>query len=172
MTKKMMKEALLELLERQPSEKITVTDVCREADVNRSTFYAYYEDIDGLFREIEDDILAQLPPPSELSVAGNYPKFLTDLTAFFDYVRRNERLFRIMIVQRDDNEFNRKMVETVIERYHLSRELPSKLQDRYAFLYCINGSVGVAKEWIASGFPISPREIAYLLFRMSAKAIS
>ena len=38
MTKKMMKDALLELLEKQPIEKITVTDICEKADVNRSTF--------------------------------------------------------------------------------------------------------------------------------------
>lgn len=41
MTKKMMKDALLEALEGQPLEKITVTDICERADVNRSTFYSY-----------------------------------------------------------------------------------------------------------------------------------
>ena len=44
MTKKLMKDAYLELLERSPSEKISVTDICKVADVNRSTFYLYYED--------------------------------------------------------------------------------------------------------------------------------
>lgn len=44
MTKKLIKDAYLELLESNPSEKISVTDVCKVADVNRSTFYMYYED--------------------------------------------------------------------------------------------------------------------------------
>ena len=44
MTKKLIKDAYLELLESSPSEKISVTDICKAADVNRSTFYMYYED--------------------------------------------------------------------------------------------------------------------------------
>lgn len=44
MTKKLIKDAYLELLESSPSEKISVTDICKVADVNRSTFYMYYED--------------------------------------------------------------------------------------------------------------------------------
>ena len=40
-TKKMIKDAMLELLENRPINKITVTDICKYADVNRSTFYAY-----------------------------------------------------------------------------------------------------------------------------------
>ena len=61
MTKSMMKEALLELLEKKPLDKITVKDVCENADVNRSTFYSYYESIEQLLLEIEDDVLNQLP---------------------------------------------------------------------------------------------------------------
>ena len=43
MTKKLIKDAYLELLESSPSEKISVTDICKVADVNRSTFYMYYQ---------------------------------------------------------------------------------------------------------------------------------
>ena len=43
MTKRLLQDALLELLEEKSLEKITVTQVCSKADVNRSTFYAYYQ---------------------------------------------------------------------------------------------------------------------------------
>ena len=58
MTKRLMKDALLELMETKPFEKIKVTDVCAAADVNRSTFYAYYTDTLALLGEIEDDAIA------------------------------------------------------------------------------------------------------------------
>ena len=38
MTKKIIKDALLELLDKKPLDKITVTDICNTADLNRSTF--------------------------------------------------------------------------------------------------------------------------------------
>jgi len=38
MTKRLMKEALIDLMDQKPLEKITVTEICKIADVNRSTF--------------------------------------------------------------------------------------------------------------------------------------
>lgn len=61
MTKKLIKDAYLELLEKRPSERISVTDICKTADVNRSTFYMYYEDTIRLRQDIENDVLAQIP---------------------------------------------------------------------------------------------------------------
>ena len=62
MTKRMIQEAVLELLETTGPDKLTVTDVCQRADVNRSTFYAYYAEIRDVIREIEDDLLQRLRP--------------------------------------------------------------------------------------------------------------
>lgn len=43
-TKKAIREGFLRLLEQKPIEKISVTEICREADINRGTFYAHYSD--------------------------------------------------------------------------------------------------------------------------------
>ena len=68
MTKKLIKDAYLELLEKHPSERISVTDICKTADVNRSTFYMYYEDTIRLRQDIENDVLAQIPVLTDGSV--------------------------------------------------------------------------------------------------------
>ena len=57
MTKKMMKNALIDLLDEKPLEKITVTEICKNADVNRSTFYAHYPDIYGIVDEMQEEII-------------------------------------------------------------------------------------------------------------------
>ena len=86
MTKKMMKDALLELLETKALEKITVTDICEKADVNRSTFYSYYVDISQLLLEIDNDVLNNLPAFPVSSLADSVEIFLATLAKFFDYV--------------------------------------------------------------------------------------
>jgi len=48
---KMEREFVNMLLERDISE-ITVSDICKAADVNRSTFYANYQDIYDLVEKI------------------------------------------------------------------------------------------------------------------------
>lgn len=170
MTKKMMKDALLELLEQQTLEKITVTDICEKADVNRSTFYAYYNDIGGLLLEIENDVLDHLPLSPETPVNDSDTRFLNTLDEFFDFVRNNKRLFKVLIVQRDSSHFNQRLVNSVMEKYQKAARPNDELLDRYAYVYCVNGVIGVLKEWINGDFPISTRDFARLVLEMSAKA--
>ena len=57
MTKRLIKEAFIELLEKKPFNKVSVTDLCNTAEINRSTFYAYYEDVPMLLREVQERII-------------------------------------------------------------------------------------------------------------------
>ena len=41
-SKMMLKNALLALLEKKPLERITVYEICQIAEINRTTFYKYY----------------------------------------------------------------------------------------------------------------------------------
>ena len=172
MTKSMMKEALLELLEKKPLDKITVKDVCENADVNRSTFYSYYESIEQLLLEIEDDVLNQLPMYPDSPEGYSHENFLSALEDFFDYVRNNERLFRILIVQRDSSSFNNRLVNTIMEKYRSVLKTEDELIARYAYVYCASGVIGILKEWLNGKFPISARAFAQIVLQMSVKATS
>lgn len=56
-SRRMIREAFLELLEEREFPKITVTDIVKRADLNRSTFYAHYPDVNGVIEEIQDEII-------------------------------------------------------------------------------------------------------------------
>ncbi|HIT34111.1 MAG TPA: TetR/AcrR family transcriptional regulator [Candidatus Faecousia intestinigallinarum] len=169
MTKKMLQEAMLELLEQKPIQRITVTDICQLADVNRSTFYAYYEDVGKLLLEIEDEVLDQLPVSPDIP-ATTVHQFLSVLEDFFDYVRKNERLFRILILQRDSSSFNHRLVNAVMEKYSQPSQQGRELLDRYAYVYCVNGVIGILREWISGGFPLSTHEFTRMVLQMSIQA--
>ena len=57
MTKGMIKDALLELLQNTPYEKITVTALCKQSEITRATFYLHYNNIDNVLDELLDDAL-------------------------------------------------------------------------------------------------------------------
>lgn len=171
MTKKMMKDAMLELMESRPLEKISVTDLCENADLNRSTFYAYYEDVGQLLAEIENDVLNQLPvAPDKIEDYSN-DTFLSILETFFEYVRENERLFRILIIKRDSNSFHSKLLNTVMEKYRDLSNKNSILPSRYKYLFCLRGVMGIMKEWIIEGFPFSSREFSRIALQMCTNVI-
>ena len=61
MTRAMGREYLLEALIRIGAKKelsrITVTELCNKAGVNRTTFYKYFQDIPDMFRAVTDEFL-------------------------------------------------------------------------------------------------------------------
>ena len=55
-TKKNLKDTLVELLMEVPFEQISITELCRRADVSRITFYSHYSDKYALVDEIFADM--------------------------------------------------------------------------------------------------------------------
>ena len=56
-TKQAIQQAVVKLLSDQNLESITITQVAAMADVNRKTFYNYYESTNQVLEEIENDIV-------------------------------------------------------------------------------------------------------------------
>lgn len=57
MTKAFIKDALLELLNNTAYEKITVSQICKTAEITRATFYLHYQNLDEVLDEALDDAL-------------------------------------------------------------------------------------------------------------------
>lgn len=55
-TRQVIKEAFLKLLEEKEYPKITVTEICRLAEINRGTFYLHYYDT----ADVLDDLLSEI----------------------------------------------------------------------------------------------------------------
>lgn len=58
-TEKKLRCAYGKLISKQ-AEKITVTDLCKKADISRATFYNYYEDIDEYIEKVGTQIVLRL----------------------------------------------------------------------------------------------------------------
>lgn len=56
-TKRSLKNSMILLLSEKDFEHISITELCREAEVSRITFYSHYNDKYALLDEIFDDML-------------------------------------------------------------------------------------------------------------------
>ena len=56
-TKRSLKAAMIRMLEKESFESISITELCREADVSRITFYSHYSDKYALLDDIFNDLL-------------------------------------------------------------------------------------------------------------------
>ena len=172
MTKRLIKDALLELLEYDELSNISVTAVCKTADVHRSTFYKYYGDTADLLREIEQDFLYMIPAPPQILDQQNVNKLLDATTAFFDFIKQNEKTFLILFSENAGNCFTSCLVEFLCSGYVPVDENTDELNERLTQLYIANGTVGMMREWVNSGFPVSSRKIAEMMYFLSRKLIT
>ena len=171
MTKRLMKDALLELLERKNLANISVKELCETADVHRTTFYLHYTDPSDLLREIEQDFLDQIPTPPEVIDEPSQEQLLEATTTFFDYIRQNGSTIRILFSESAESSFSPRLVEYLCSGYLPVGKAADAFSARYLQLYIANGTIGMLREWVDQDFPISSRRIAEMMYFLSRKLV-
>ena len=58
-TRNLIKEVLMAFLKERRFETITVTEICRRAEINRGTFYLHYLDTYNVLEDLVDDFLSE-----------------------------------------------------------------------------------------------------------------
>lgn len=101
-SRKLICDALGELMEEKSLDKITVTDVVKKADINRSTFYAHYENIPDVIDQqvriagqtICDAASQRLTEPSEIPdpfvILEQLQKLLESNVTFYTRILNSE----------------------------------------------------------------------------------
>lgn len=93
-SKRDIQDAFFELLKDKPIENIRITEICDVADINRSTFYAHYEDLPCLVRSLKDEIISKMLAAHDKYAYDTDTK--TMLTAFVSSIQENRNLFSLM----------------------------------------------------------------------------
>lgn len=56
-TLRVIKDAYLKLINQEALRRVTVTKVCQEAEITRSTFYLHYDNLDEVLNDVLDEAL-------------------------------------------------------------------------------------------------------------------
>lgn len=172
-TKMMLRQSLLKLMETQAINKITVTDICALADINRGTFYAHYADPYDLLTQIEEELYQKIQKSYERSLGGKTTSSL--FSDIFVVIAENEDLCRILFGDQGDKEFIRRIVsighERSVEEWKaLLRDVPgSQLEALYIFN--ANGIAGVIENWVNTGMKEIPMEMAGFVETLSSRGL-
>lgn len=168
-TKMVLRQSLLELLQEQPISKLTVTDICARADVNRNTFYSHYESPFDLLMQIEDELYEEIMRSVERSLSTRtISAFLLDVC---QSIEANGDLCRILMSEHGDKEFLKRIMQVAHDWSIAEWSAQPSALDREGmellYSFAANGSVAVIEGWIKSGMQKSPREIAALIEKMT-----
>ena len=101
-TQKKIREVLLKKLSSKRIDQISVQEICREANIHRTTFYTHYNDIYDLMNNIENEMEDGITKLFLQSERGTYKEFTEkSLEMLIGYVRENSNFYRVYL-----NDFN------------------------------------------------------------------
>lgn len=82
-TKKILTEALIEILKEKNVMDVTVSELAKKADVTRTTFYQYYRDPVDMLEQLQDEIAEDIQKIVEATEGGNAEGFFYGLFNYF-----------------------------------------------------------------------------------------
>lgn len=165
-TKRMIKETLLELLKTKPLSKIRIKELCEKSRVNRATFYRHYDSLQDTLHEIEADFMTQLPLPKSLTL--NNQEALEHMKVICSYFYAHADLLKLLFTNRTDSEMIHVMSDYYWEILR-ERQKNSPLQkiddDTEQLIVSMLGGGGqcLLRKWILEDIPKTPDEIAVIL---------
>ena len=174
LTKRLLKEGLLRMLERETLSKISISELCGESGVNRATFYKHYESPAMILRDIAYDYDEQMSSIYEaVQRAGGSEEDRIEACMQFLLERKSE--LKVLFSPNAESSLNRFGLEIVNGKLAHRREL---LQERMQgdsddhFLYTVataSAAFGLLEVWLTMDIDKSPRELVGILKRVIQK---
>ena len=165
-----LRESLLSQLEIKPISKITVSQVCEQADVNRSTFYLYYKDVYDLYDQIQQELYDEIY--DLLSKDIDIVPGITLLRRIYELIYQNRDLARVVFGKYGDKEFMKKISNIYRDQAIKDWKKESGIADEgtLSFLYTFftYTNLGMIEHWILNDFNETPEQLAQLTSKLLA----
>ena len=171
-TKTDLKGALTRLLREKDFEAISVSDIAREAGVNRGTFYLHYVDKFDMMDQLIDEILQNILILLKDGNPKNKEEALPGIVKIFEYLKEDFDFIHAMTLNRFN--YTTKLIHDFL--YELTKQITPiqetiqsvyPLPADYATEVFIYSNSAIFIHWIQKGAVESPEEIAKIFFRMT-----
>lgn len=169
-TRMIIEQSFLELLKVKPVEKVTVTELCAKAQINRATFYKHYLDVPDLLEKMEEELFRQIREAFSVKKI-EVKAFLVEMLRYT--YRERERFFALGGENGDPNLMTKTFLVCYESAYPLlEQNMPHVRESERQMLYHFlsQGAGGVLAWWVRDGMRISPEDVAQFVLSVSSIA--
>ena len=161
----LMNQALIELLNKKDYDFITIKEICKKADVNRSTFYLHYDNIGDLlletientnknflacFTQSDQDFAKKITSQAKDDLILITPEYLFP---YLNYIKENKVVYQVYAKHPSLMQSIKKytllkenILYPIFRRFNIQEN-----QQKYVSAYYINGVYAIIDEWIKDG---------------------
>lgn len=170
-TRKMLEDALFDLMRDKPVEKITPTELCRKATVNRNTFYSHYKSVSQLYESVENKLINSVDESLTHSSST-----VEAITVVCRMLKSNQTLSDIIFSKHLSSKIMNRIF-AMTNRFNMNKmnSETNSLSDNYKQMlssFTIMGSAAALECWVKNGMVEKPEEIAEFIFNISKNGSS
>lgn len=166
-----LKETFMSLINENGRHPITVKDVCQKCGINRSTFYAHFEDINALMDSLMTDMLSecicfQNHPFEQISPEAIFSP--DNIEMVLEEIKNHKNLYLYYIEQNTyhkAHKYAEQLLNDIVVSKIKSNNDSSEKHLHYYYAYVISGIIAIINEWLLCGNTETAREIAEIICR-------
>lgn len=173
-SKSSIKEKFLELYRVKPLSQISIRELADACNLSRSTFYFYFEDINALYKDCEQDALkymeSHLPDFVIYTVARNANRYIDSIVKHMQMLQLQANLFSCLLTGSESSSFRKQWFDMIY--YNCQKTIncsnvtsPEERENLTRFFAA--GKLDILTNWILSGCKQSPESVA----RISAQIL-
>ena len=172
-----MSDALLDLLKTKPFAYITISEICKKAGVNRSTFYLHYENTADLLAETGQRLLDDFRSyfmVDTVALTAHFAdceekelNFITEeyLHPYLSYIRDNRHVFATILKHANSFHFDavfqrlfQHVFDPILHRFGYPAE-----ERKYVMMFYLSGINALVLEWLKDGCRKSIEEVSHII---------
>ena len=172
-----MSAALLDLLKTKPFAYITISEICKKAGVNRSTFYLHYENTADLLAETGQRLLDDFRSyfmVDTVALTAHFAdceekelNFITEeyLHPYLSYIRDNRHVFATILKHANSFHFDavfqrlfQHVFDPILHRFGYPAE-----ERKYVMMFYLSGINALVLEWLKDGCRKSIEEVSHII---------
>lgn len=172
LTKRLVQESFLQLLQRKRIQQISIRELCEDAGINRTTFYNHYGSQYDVLSEISQNYLADIVQTLGSADPANRGSVHQRVRLVLQYAEEHLELSALLINNNIDETFAARLFSLPKIEDMLGAALSGVADERErnaVISFVIQGSYKLIQDWINAPARISAAEEARLVLTLAER---
>ncbi len=165
-TKKAIYSTLLKLMEQKPFEEIKVLDICNAAMINRSTFYAHYNDKYELFAEfintLKNNLTLELDKNTSIKNSKEY--YLEMISLLLNHIAQEKDTYLSIMINNKNSitmdilydVINKDIIKQIKKKNNIEK---TKVPINIISQFYLGAVINVCMEWLKNNNKYSIKDV-------------
>ena len=147
-----IEKVFIDMLQTKELNEISVSDICKQAGLNRTTFYANYTDIYGLADSIRDKLENEVSEVYQEEINTRFNS--NDYLKLFKHIKANQLFYKTYFKLGYDNNYRIITYDVNLAQEHFQNRFIE-----YHMEFFKAGITKIIKMWIENGCQESPEDM-------------